>query len=360
MQDMPRSLPPYLQREMLRGKLAWYVRVKRGPRIRIREPFNTPAFWSAYETAISGKQPSPGSRAAHGTLAWLIEQYRDTAAWRTLSTATRRQRENIFRHVIEAAGCEPFKAITRNVIVKGRDRRAKTPSAARHFIDAMRGVFRWALDADLVKADPTAGVTAPKPKTKGFPVWTEEEIEKFERRWPRGTRERIMFDIFVYTGLRRGDAARLGRQHVRNGVITIDTEKTGTRVELPMLPDLEETLKAGPVGDLAFIATASGRPMAKEAVGNAFRAACRAAGINKSAHGLRKAAATRAANRGATVAQLEAIFGWEGGRMAALYTRSADRRINATAAMDKLAKPEPGTSSPAHQGLSGPKAKKAN
>ena len=29
-----------------------------------------------------------------------------------------------------------------------------------------------------------------------------------------------MFDIFLYTGLRRGDAARLGRQHVRNGVIT--------------------------------------------------------------------------------------------------------------------------------------------
>ncbi len=32
------------------------------------------------------------------------------------------------------------------------------------------------------------------------------------------------------------------------------------------------------------------------------------------------------ANAGATVAQLEAIFGWNGGAMAALYTRAADRR----------------------------------
>jgi integrase len=45
----------------------------------------------------------------------------------------------------------------------------------------------------------------------------------------------------------------------------------------------------------------------------------------KSAHGLRKVGATRAANNGATVAQLEALFGWHGGGMAALYTRSADR-----------------------------------
>jgi len=76
----------------------------------------------------------------------------------------------------------------------------------------------------------------------------------------------------------------------------------------------------------------------KESIGNAFRDACRTAGINKSAHGLRKAAATRAANNGATVAELEAIFGWEGGRMASLYTRSADRERLATRAMEKLSR----------------------
>jgi integrase len=55
-----------------------------------------------------------------------------------------------------------------------------------------------------------------------------------------------------------------------------------------------------------------------------------------SAHGLRKVAATRAANNGATVAELEAIFGWTGGRMASLYTRAADRRRLARSAMHKL------------------------
>jgi integrase len=66
--------------------------------------------------------------------------------------------------------------------------------------------------------------------------------------------------------------------------------------------------------------------------------ACHAAGLQRrSAHGLRKAAATRAANAGATVAELEAIFGWSGGRMAALYIKAADRRRLAQGAMHKLA-----------------------
>jgi hypothetical protein len=41
-------------------------------------------------------------------------------------------------------------------------------------------------------------------------------------------------------------------------VISTDSEKTGMRVELPLLPQLKETLDAGPTGDLAFIVTRRG------------------------------------------------------------------------------------------------------
>jgi hypothetical protein len=60
------------------------------------------------------------------------------------------------------------------------------------------------------------------------------------------------------------------------------------------------------------------------------------AGVNKSAHGLRKIGATRAANNGATVAQLNAIFGWTGSKMASLYTQNADRKRLAQDAITKL------------------------
>jgi integrase len=128
----------------------------------------------------------------------------------------------------------------------------------------------------------------------------------------------------------------LGRQHVRDGVATLRTEKTGVTVTIPILPALAATLAAGPCGQLAFICGEGGKPLTKESFGNAFREACRAAGIPKSAHGVRKIGTTRAAENGATVAELEAIFGWQGGGMASLYTHAVDRARLAKGAMAKL------------------------
>lgn len=344
MDTVPRPRPPHLHREITRhGKPVWYVREGQGPRIRIKGEYGTPEFELAYHAAIKGAASPPVPKAAKGSLEWLWMLYRQTGAWTELSMATRRQRENIMRQVLATGGNQPLSSITGKAIESGIQRRK--PYAARHFVDTLHGMFKWAVKAQHVTADPTAGRAIQKPKTKGFPVWTEEELERFELRWPRGTRERVMFDVFIYTGLRRGDAARLGKQHIRHGVITIDTEKTGTRVTIPVLPELEQTIAAGPTGELAIISSKKGQPIRKEVLGNLFKIACRAAGINKSAHGIRKAAATRAANNGATVATLEAIFGWEGGQMAALYTRAADRRRLAAEHMDKLSKS--GTSIPA-------------
>jgi integrase len=114
-------------------------------------------------------------------------------------------------------------------------------------------------------------------------------------------------------------------------------------VTLPILPVLQRTLEAGPIGKLAFICGKSGKPLTKESFGNAFKDACKAGGLhNRSAHGCRKIGATRAAENGATVAQLNAIFGWKGTAMASLYTEEADRRRLAREAMDKL-QTEPAT-----------------
>ena len=99
---------------------------------------------------------------------------------------------------------------------------------------------------------------------------------------------------------------------------------------------LQTTLDAGPCGDLSFIVGENGRPLTKESFGNEFRDACKKAGVPGSAHGVRKLAATRMANNGATEAQLMAVFGWTDPKMAAHYTRTADRKRLAAQSIDKL------------------------
>ncbi|MEZ0278194.1 MAG: tyrosine-type recombinase/integrase [Methylibium sp.] len=55
-----------------------------------------------------------------------------------------------------------------------------------------------------------------------------------------------------------------------------------------------------------------------------------------SAHGVRKLAATRMANNGATEAQLMAVFGWTDPKMAAHYTHIANRKRLAAQSIDML------------------------
>lgn len=250
--------------------------------------------------------------------------------------------------MLRAAGNVRAAEIDRGHIVAGRDRRANTPAQARNFLDAMRGLFRWAAEACHVKTDPTAGVRNPKRVNgEGFTAWTETDVAAYEARWPLGTKERVWLDVLLYTGLRRGDAVRVGPQRVTSSVITIWTEKTGQPVTIPILPALAVSLAAGPTGERSFICGKRRLPFTKESFGTAFKAACKAAGIEKSAHGVRKIGATRAAEAGATVAELEAIFGWSGGGMASLYTREADRARLAKGAIYKLA----GRPTPTRQGV---------
>ena len=83
-----------------------------------------------------------------------------------------------------------------------------------------------------------------------------------------------------------------------------------TVVILLFLPVLAWKLKKSLTSDLAFICGSDGQPLTKETFGNYFRAACNKAGVRKLAHGVRKISATRAANAGANVVELKALFGW--------------------------------------------------
>src|SRR5207344_666101 len=90
-------------------------------------------------------------------------------------------------------------------------------------------------------------------------------------------------------------------------------------------------------GDLTFLMTGFGKPFTVAGSGNWFRDRCNEAGLRHcSAHGLRKAGATMAAERGATVNQLKAIFGWTTLKQAALYTNAAEQAALAGAGMALL------------------------
>jgi hypothetical protein len=82
-----------------------------------------------------------------------------------------------------------------------------------------------------------------------------------------------------------------------------------------------------PTGDPTFLVTEFGRAFTADGFGNWFRKQCDDAGLPQcSAHGLRKAGATIAAEAGATDRQLMAQYDWESAAQATAYTAAADRK----------------------------------
>jgi integrase len=340
MEDMPRQLP-YLNRQPGRhgnGRVYWYVRVRKGPRIPIAGEYGSPEFLAAYSAAVGGGKGNapPKPRASRGTLRWLVEHWQRSSDWAATEMATRKQRENILLHVLGKSGDRAIEDIDAAAIKAGREKRMATPHAANNFLKTMRALFRWAKDEQLVEVDPAREVKFLKVKTEGFPPWGMEDVHAYRRRWPIGTTQRLALELFINTGLRRGDAAIVGPQHVREGIINIRAGKTKTAIYTPILPALAQAIDAGPIGEMSFITSQYGRPMKKESLGNKFRQWCDAAGVKKSAHGIRKLAATVIADNGASEQELQALFGWTTNAMSGIYTRERDRKRQALQAAFRL------------------------
>jgi integrase len=209
-------------------------------------------------------------------------------------------------------------------------------------LNTLRAMFRWAAAEGRVPDDPTLGVTRAKVKTTGYKTWSEDQIARFEGKYPVGTKARLAFALLLYTDQRRSDVVNLGPQQIHNGVLTIDQRKTEggeeAHVEIPVHPKLREVIDAMPtVGVKTFLVTSFGKPYTAPGFGNWFRELCDAADCpGVPAHGLRKATARRLAEIGCSVHHIASITGHATLSEVQRYTRAADRRRLAREAMTKL------------------------
>lgn len=113
-------------------------------------------------------------------------------------------------------------------------------------------------------------------------------------------------------------------------------DKTGLELTIPVHPELHKVIDATPSGHLTYLVTKFGKPFTAAGFGNWFRERCNEAWLRHyAAHGLRKAAARRLAEAGCTAHEIAAITGHASLREVARYTKAADQKRLAVAAMNK-------------------------
>jgi integrase len=320
-----------------------YVRRKGRPAVRLHAKPGTAAFAAEYAAALEG-QGSAADRqppsTSSGSLAWLCQLYMSSPAFRyQLRPSSQSVRRRALAEICRQHGSKPFAQMAERHVRAIRDAKAGKPEAANTMLKALRALFKWAVEEKHAQLNPAKAVPKVTYKSDGFHTWTADEVERFEARWEPGTRQRLALALLLYTGARRSDVVRLGRQMVRDGWLTFKTVKNGQEVTLPVLPELQAELDRAPLG-MTFLITAYGKPFTAAGFGMRFREWCNEAGLHHcSAHGLRKAGATRAAEAGASEKQLNALFGWgDDSNEARRYTRTARRKTLAGEAAMMLKK----------------------
>lgn len=323
------------------GNVRRYVRRPGCKKVRLRERFGTPEFVQEYLRAMEGsKGKEKGNRAgkaAENSLQWLVNRYYTSTTFKELGDETQKVRRRILDNLCDKHGAIGFVDIRAANIRVAMDSVRDRPEAANGYLKALRGLFKFAVEREYLTADPSAGIKKIRHKTDGHHTWTIEEVRQYEARHPVGTKARLALALLLLTGQRRGDVVRMGRQHVEDGFLRVVQGKTREALQLPVLPALAEVIAKSPTGDLTYLVTQWGKPFTPAGFGNLFRQWCDQAGLKHcTAHGLRKAGATVAAENGATDRQLMAMFGWRNAAQATVYTRKAENRRLTQAGMPLL------------------------
>ncbi len=284
-----------------------------------------------------------------GTLGWLAQTYFSSVEFGELDAVSQRNRRNIIEACLHESENQrpirncPISMVTTAKLKILRDAKADRRGAANNRLKYLSAMFGWAVENSLMEANPARDVRRLKYATAGFHTWTLAEIQQFQRVHPIGSKARLAFSLLLFLGVRRGDVINLGPENVADCVLTLVPRKTSyRRLALsfkPILPELARIIGASQIGERTFLTTPSGKPFTPAGFGNWFRQKCNEAGLpNCTAHGLRKAGATMAAENGATVHQLMALFDWTTPAQATPYTMAADRKRLTEEAMKLLVK----------------------
>jgi integrase len=336
-------LPPYIQAFTDRhGRQRYYFRRQGFPHVALPGRPYSPEFMAAHAEALnsSGVGSNIGSdRVIPGTIHALVIAYFNSPAFKSHSKSTQVTYRGVLENFAEAHGDKRVSSLQGEHVARLIAAKAPTPAAAGNLLRMLRLIMKFAILHGWRKTDPTAGIRAPKTRRGGFYAWTEEDISMFEQRHAIGSRARLAFGLLLFTAQRRSDVILMGRQHIRNEVLTIRQQKTGTAVAVPIFGDLRVILDATQNKHLTFLVTDFGKPFTAAGFGNWFRQVCNEAGLSTcAAHGLRKAASRRLAEAGCTAHQIMAITGHKTLKEVTRYTESVDRGALAVEAMQKLGK----------------------
>ncbi len=295
------------------------------------------------------------------TVAWLAKQFLVSAQARSLNpTKTYKKADDALRRFCSLPWPKPeapdavvgdaaFASVRREHMLQIRSRFADAPAQADDVVKYVRAMFYWGEEAGFVHTANPAARMGSLWQSDGIPAMTYEEFDRACAYYPVGTKQRLAFDLILYGGFRVSCLHEQGPQNVRAGWLHWTEAKGRNSKALKRRgkadkvrtwkchSTLAASIAATPHGITRFIVREDGKPyQSADRLSEAIRKWLKKAGVDKSAHGIRKLGATMLADNGADLIVVRDYLGHTSFSESEVYIRYRDKRRASARAMELM------------------------
>lgn len=190
----------------------------------------------------------------------------------------------------------------------------------------LRVLFKKALHWKLLRISPLGGVADLSEPALLPKSYTAEEVERILKASPPPLRR--LWLLFLNTGLRRGDVARLRWDDLRDGSLTVLDGKASRQKRIPVSAELKQVLSEWPREDRIV------HGLGADSMSRAFKRCAEQAGVGGNLHRLRHSFATHLLLKGVPLPFVQQLLDHADIRMTSLYTKGLHAHLQE--AVDKL------------------------
>lgn len=318
---------------------AYHYAWRGGPRL-TGEP-GSPEYVAGFHAAHAARKAPPT-----GTLKELLTRYKASRDYAALGAHTVRAYAKHLDAIDAKWGTMPLAAVddpkVRLRFLDWRDSMADRPRTADMAVGVLKTLLAWGKERVLVHTNQAEDIKRLHRVDKADAIWTADDVAAFLGKDAEGepiaSKELVWaLELGLHTGLRQSDLIRLGWGHRQGEAFTFRTSKRGKTVTIPVTAAaralLERIDKRGPM----ILTTQRGkRPWTADGLRSSFGKACKAAGVRRTFHDLRRTAATNLLIAGVESAQVAMIMGWSEEDVEAMKRKYVSRAAVVAAVLAKL------------------------
>lgn len=305
-----------------------------GPRL-VGEP-GSPEYMKAYAAAHAARKAP-----VTGTLKQVLTAYRASPAFLGLGAHTKRAYEKHLNTIEAKWATLPLVALDdpqiRKRFIDWRDSMAANPRTADMAVGVLKRLLGWAEERVYVTSNQAAPIGRLHHADKSDDIWTADDVAAFLRHASRELTWAV--ELALHTGLRQSDLIRLAWNHESEGAFGYRTSKRGRFVTIPITPGCRALLSRIPKRGPLILTTARGkRPWTADGLRSSFGKVCKAAGIKRTFHDLRRTACTTLLAAGLDASQVALVMGWPETNVEAMKRKYVSRAAVVAAVLAKLEK----------------------